>query len=155
MRYILFFFLSLVTFSCQLKKSSESKLNIESDSILLINGVKQLLMDELDYPLSGHIRYYERNGKSYLVQGNESQKTIRVYDYHSGVKCYEEVCEEAKGEFFAYNSDTAFAIANGINIYTVSKLLGHQSIKVTEIYTDVLDSSLDNAMDKMNDNSNI
>lgn len=47
------------------------------------------------------------------------------------------------------------AIANGINIYTVSKLLGHQSIKVTEIYTDVLDSSLDNAMDKMNDNSNI
>lgn len=119
MKYILFFFLSLVTFSCQLKKSSESKLNIDSDSIFLIKGVKQLLMDELDYPLSGHIRYYESNGKSYLVQGNESQKIIRVYDYHSGVKCYEEVFEEAKGEFFAYNSDTAFAIANGIEKSTI------------------------------------
>lgn len=119
MRYILIFFLSLVTFSCQLKKASKSKLNIESDSILLIKGVKQLLMDELDYPLSGHIRYYESNGKSYLVQGNESQKIIRVYDYHSGVKSYEEVFEGAKGEFFAYNSDTAFAIANGIKKSTI------------------------------------
>lgn len=120
MKYILFFFLSLITFSCQFKKkTSESKLDIDSDSILLIKGVKQLLMDKLDYPLSGHIRYYENNGKSYLVQGNESQKIIRVYDFHSGVKCYEAAFEEAKGEFFAYNSDTAFAIANGIEKSTI------------------------------------
>ena len=41
------------------------------------------------------------------------------------------------------------AIANGIDIYTVSKLLGHQSIAVTEIYTEVLDNSKKQAMEKM------
>lgn len=119
MRYIIFFFLSLFLYSCQLKKASENKCKIHSDSILLAKGVKQLFMNDLDYPVSGHIRYYENNGKPYLVQGNESQKITRVYDYNSGKKSHESLFKEAKGEFFAYNSDTAFAIANGIEKSTI------------------------------------
>lgn len=42
------------------------------------------------------------------------------------------------------------AIANGIDIYVLSKLLGHQNIEVTQIYADVLDSSKQSAMNKMN-----
>ena len=38
------------------------------------------------------------------------------------------------------------AIQNGIDLYTVSKLLGHQSITVTQIYTEVLDSTKQAAM---------
>ena len=39
------------------------------------------------------------------------------------------------------------AIAKKVDIYTVSKLLGHQSITVTEIYTEVLDNSKKEAME--------
>ena len=41
------------------------------------------------------------------------------------------------------------AIENGIDLYTVSKLLGHQNITVTQIYTEVLDSAKAEAMQKM------
>lgn len=41
------------------------------------------------------------------------------------------------------------AIAKGVNLYTVSKLLGHQSISVTQIYTEVLDSAKEEAMKKI------
>lgn len=41
------------------------------------------------------------------------------------------------------------AISNGVDLYTVSKLLGHQNITVTQIYADVLDSAKANAMDRL------
>ena len=41
------------------------------------------------------------------------------------------------------------AIDNGIDLYTVSKLLGHQNITVTQIYAEVLDSAKAKAMQKM------
>ena len=46
------------------------------------------------------------------------------------------------------------AIQNNIDIYTVSKLLGHQSITVTQVYTEVLDSTKQAAMNKL-DNLNV
>ena len=41
------------------------------------------------------------------------------------------------------------AIQNDVDLYTVSKLLGHQSITVTQIYTEVLDSTKQAAMNKL------
>lgn len=105
-------FINLSLTGCQLKQSSDNKHSECTDSILQIKGEKRLLMDNADYPTFGHIRYYERNGNSYLVQGNENQRTISVYDYQSGKKTSESSFEGANGEFFAYNADTAFVISN-------------------------------------------
>ena len=42
------------------------------------------------------------------------------------------------------------ALRKGIRIEYVSKLLGHSSIKTTQIYTKIINSELDNAMDIFN-----
>ena len=47
----------------------------------------------------------------------------------------------------ARHTFAVLAIAKKVDIYTVSKLLGHQSITVTEIYTEVLDNSKKEAME--------
>lgn len=119
MRYIVFLFLSLTFFGCHSKKSSESKQLVDSDSILSVKGVKRLMIEDTDSPVSGYIRYYESKGKSYLVQGDENSKTAKVYDYISGEKIHESVVENVNGEFFAYNSDTVLAISNGMDKSTV------------------------------------
>lgn len=49
----------------------------------------------------------------------------------------------------ARHTFAVLAIAKGVNLYTVSKLLGHQSISVTQIYTEVLDSAKEEAMKKI------
>ena len=41
------------------------------------------------------------------------------------------------------------ALQNHIDLYTVSKLLGHQDIKVTQVYAEILDSTKQAAMDKL------
>ena len=51
-----------------------------------VSGQKQLYMGETDYPTSGTIRYYEQDGKSYVVQCNDRMRTIAVYDYTTGKK---------------------------------------------------------------------
>jgi integrase len=42
------------------------------------------------------------------------------------------------------------ALAMGMEVYTVSKILGHQSVKQTEVYLRIMNQTLDNAMDKFN-----
>lgn len=42
------------------------------------------------------------------------------------------------------------AIEKGVDIYVVSKILGHKSVTITEIYAKVLDKSKQKAMEKMN-----
>ena len=113
MKLILFILGCFLVGGCQVKTTLKDVDYSGMDSILFISGVKSLYMDDTDYPTSGHIRYYEGGGKSYLVQGNESQKMIRVYDYTSGKKLQTVDVDMRDGEFFAYNLDTAFVISKG------------------------------------------
>lgn len=113
MKLILFILGCFLVGGCQVKTTLKDVDYSGMDSILFISGVKSLYMDDTDYPTSGHIRYYEGGSKSYLVQGNESQKMIRVYDYTSGKKLQTVDVDMRDGEFFAYNLDTAFVISKG------------------------------------------
>ncbi|MES2837033.1 MAG: site-specific integrase [Bacteroidota bacterium] len=47
------------------------------------------------------------------------------------------------------------AIAKGIPIHIVSKILGHKDLKVTQIYAKIIDSVLFNEMDKLNNRSQV
>jgi len=38
-------------------------------------------------------------------------------------------------------------LANGTDIYTVSKMLGHTNVRTTQIYTKVVDEKKENAAD--------
>ena len=42
-------------------------------------------------------------------------------------------------------------LSNGVDIYTVSKLMGHSEVKTTQIYADIIDSVRKDAMHKIPD----
>ena len=55
-------------------------------------------------------------------------------------------------EISMHTSRHTFAVAllsAGVDIYTVSKLLGHRTVSVTEIYADIIDSRRNDAMEKL------
>lgn len=50
----------------------------------------------------------------------------------------------------ARHTFATLALSTGIDVYLVSKLLGHQSVKQTEVYLKIVNQQLDGAMDKLN-----
>ena len=126
MRHIAYSILCIFFSCCQFTEKVQKHEVLLTDSILSICGVKQIYMDDLNYPTSGHIRYSEDNGKPCLIQSNDRQKTIRVYDYFSGEKLSEIKLENMKGEFFAYSASTAFAIAGERDRTTISAWIDSQ-----------------------------
>jgi site-specific recombinase XerD len=44
---------------------------------------------------------------------------------------------------------TTIALSNGVPIETVSKMLGHKSIKTTQIYAKITDLKMNNDMQKL------
>lgn len=44
---------------------------------------------------------------------------------------------------------TTIALSNGVPIETVSKMLGHKSIKTTQIYAKITDTKMSNDMQKL------
>lgn len=59
--------------------------------------------------------------------------------------------------FMGYNSGYSFEVmpilnlllSNDVSIYTVSKLLGHSSVHITEIYRHMIDEKKDEAVNKI------
>ena len=63
----------LMACSCHLQNNSDRQEISCVDSVFLVGDVRRLYLSDGDNPTSGHIRYYEENGKSFLIQGNENQ----------------------------------------------------------------------------------
>ena len=142
---------------CDIRQLKWGNIGVIKNGIEYISIIQEKTDEPVDIPLKDNIKRWlpERNGASNddlvfngLLSLGRTNEILPKWAKMAGINKH--LTFHISRHTFA-----VLAIANGINIYTVSKLLGHQSIKVTEIYTDVLDSSLDNAMDKMNDNSNI
>ena len=103
----IFLFSLLILIGCRNVRNESSEIK-DDPQIMNVSGQKQLYMGETDYPTSGTIRYYEQDGKSYVVQCNDRMRTIAVYDYTTGKKVGEKDVSRLLpgGELFAYNSDT-------------------------------------------------
>lgn len=48
----------------------------------------------------------------------------------------------------ARHTNATLLIYNGVNITTVQKLLGHKSVKTTQIYTNVMDATIISDLEK-------
>ena len=49
----------------------------------------------------------------------------------------------------ARHTNATLLIYNGVNITTVQKLLGHKSVKTTQIYTNIMDMTIVHDLEKM------
>ena len=110
MKVLLLFFVCFMTYSCHSRNHSDSSEVSSVDTLFEVGNSLKLYLSDGVRPTSGYVRYYEENGKSYLVQGNERQKTIRVYDFITGKPIDEVVLNAGEGEFYAHHPDTAFVI---------------------------------------------
>lgn len=113
MKAMMFLFMCLMAGGCHSHKASDKEEVSCADSVLVVGGTKKLHLKDGGKLASGQIRYYEEDGKSYLVHGYESQKKIRIFDYKSGEMLSEVGLDAGDGEFYAHHPDTAFVVANG------------------------------------------
>lgn len=123
MKVVILLFVCLMVCSCHSQKNTDRQDVSCGDTLFEVGGTRLLYLGDGDRPASGHIRYYEENGKSYLIQGNENQKTIRVYDYVSGKMLSKVELEAGGGEFYAHHPDTAFVVDQSRGKATVNAWL--------------------------------
>ncbi len=71
--------------------------------------------------------------------------------YNKDLKKIAEKCKIEKNlsSHIARHTFATIALKQGVKIEYVSKLLGHSSIKTTQIYSKIIDAELDKAMDKL------
>lgn len=65
---------------------------------------------------------------------------------------YPKICKRAKVKSFLHELRHTFAshlVQNGVDLYSVSKLLGHRSIEMTEIYAHLAPQTLQDAVKKL------
>lgn len=70
---------------------------------------------------------------------------LRCWCLEAGIKKEGIVFHSARHTF------AVMALANGVDLYTVSKMLGHRNIETTQIYAKILDNSIRQAVDKLPD----
>ena len=73
----------------------------------------------------------------------------RVRNINSLTACYKKIAKVAGVDSFLHKLRHTFAsqlVQNGVELYTVSKLLGHRSIQVTEIYAHLAPQTLHKAI---------
>ena len=116
-----------IQFRTQKTKSSEF-LNIGElafKELGMREGDEQLIFEGLSYSayMNGHL-------KNWILRAGITNKKITFH-------CFR-------------HTFATLLLAEGIDIYTVSKLLGHKSIKTTEIYTKVINTQKVNAVNVLN-----
>lgn len=87
------------------------------------------------------------------INGNSENIFNLISDNHTGIQI-KDWAKKAKLNkkvtwHVARHTFATIALSNDVDIYTVSKLLGHKDIKVTQIYSKVIDQRKDEAIDKL------
>lgn len=93
------------------------------------------------------LRWMPKKGKGQVFTLPKSQSNIS-YDLKQWAKAAgieKDVCFHMSRHTFA-----TMALTLGADLYTVSKLLGHQDISVTQIYAEIIDEKKDKAVDLIN-----
>lgn len=116
--------------------------HIDKDTIILrMKKTKEIVR----VPLSD-------NAKKFLPERKDKGLVFDIRPLNSltrGLKAWAKEAGITKNIHFHISRDTfaTLALANGADIYTVSKLLGHKSVQTTQVYAKVLDEGRKKAVD--------
>ena len=116
--------------------------HIDNDTIILrMKKTKEIVR----VPLSA-------NAKKFLPERKSKGEVFKIGPLNSltrGLKVWAENAGLKKNLHFHMSRHTfaTLALANGAELYTVSKLLGHRSVQTTQIYAKVLDEGRRKAVD--------
>ena len=72
-----------------------------------------------------------------------------TYHYHLRIIIKNAGITKRVSSHTARHTFATLALSNGADIYTVSKLLGHSDIRVTQIYAKIIDSKKDDVANKL------
>lgn len=137
---------------CDIRQMKWANVGVERNGVKCISLVQEKTNEPVDIPINDNIR-------KWLPEKGDAKKSDLVF---SGLitlgrsneilpKWAEKLGIDKHITFHVSRHTFAvLAIASGVDLYTVSKLLGHQSIAVTQIYTEVLDTSKEKAMERLN-----
>ena len=136
---------------CDIKQLKWGDVGVMKNGVECISIVQKKTDEPVDIPLN-------ENVKKWLPTRGTAKKTDLVFKglitlgrTNELLPKWAEMAGIPKHLTFHMRRHTfaTLAIASGIDLYTVSKLLGHQNVTVTQIYADVLDRSKEEAMNKM------
>ena len=118
---------------------------------LWIKGRRQKTGTEYNIPLLNIpkmiLEKYEKR-----QQDNQLLPVGHLQTYNSLLKKVAEVCKidkQISSHLARHTFATTIALTKGVPIETVSKMLGHTSIKTTQIYAKVINSKISNDMDML------
>ena len=111
--------------------SSENIVDINQETWLIYKSVKTGTEVRLPLYLLFHLRDNSNINKDLIIITRLAGLSKRI-SFHT-----------------ARHTNATLLIYNGINITTVQKLLGHKSVKTTQIYTNVMDMTIIHDLEKM------
>jgi integrase len=133
-----------------LKKLKWSNLDIKRRKISLIQ-VKT--SDYVYLPLAktcvGILKQLKKTSE-YVFPFISSVQT-QTYDFHLRAIIKKARIDKNVTSHTARHTFATMALTKGVDIYTVSKILGHSDIKVTQVYAKIIDSKKDEAINKLPD----
>jgi site-specific recombinase XerD len=91
----------------------------------------------------------DNSGKLLPVKSNQK---MNAYLKEIADLC--EITKDLSTHLARHTFATTITLANGVPIETVSKMLGHNSIRTTQIYSKVVDSKISNDMSKLKEHLN-
>lgn len=134
---------------CDIKQMTWANVGVMRNGVKCISIVQEKTNAPVDIPMNENIRKWlpERGNASKsdlvfsgLITLGRSNEVLPKWAKKAGINKH--LTFHCSRHTFA-----VLAIANHVDIYTLSKLLGHQNITVTQIYAEVLDTSKKEAME--------
>ncbi|MCU7618515.1 site-specific integrase [Chryseobacterium sp. PBS4-4] len=112
-----------------------------SSHIPLLDKAEKILLKYKDYPMGGY-----RAKKLLPIPANQ-----KMNSYLKEVADLCGITKELTFHIARHTFATTVTLSNGVSIESVSKMLGHKSIKTTQIYAKIMDRKVSDEMDSLGD----
>lgn len=149
----------MFVFSCYTGLSFVDARNLTSDNIGIgIDGRKWIFTSRQKTKIPSHIPLLEKaekildKYKDYPMGGHRASKLLPIpanQKMNAYLKEVADLCDVTKELTFhiaRHTFATTVTLSNGVSIESVSKMLGHKSIKTTQIYAKIMDRKVSDDM---------
>ena len=121
--------------------------NVKDNQLLFVQIktkriVSNSLSDTAIRILNDQMKYKRDQYVFHLLEKNRVRKHLKAWVYSAGVK-------KSVSFHTARHTFATMCLTSGIDIYTVSKLLGHRDLKTTQVYAKLIDKVKTEAVNKL------